>query len=486
MPNRRGCPPCCRQWRRGTDIKRAIALSLAALLCIAGTWVRMPRASAASLDAADAARVDEAALEWLKSTGAPSVSLAIVQRGALAYAKAYGLAHEVPGVPATAASRYAIDSVSKQFTAAAILLLAQQDKLSLDDPLAKWFARLGEASRVTLRQLLTHTSGIRDYWPQDFVTPPMVHPTTPQAIIEEWAARPLDFVPGTDWQYSNTGYVLAGEVVERVSGEPLFEFLQRRIFTPLAMMHVADYASPSAGSAPEDAAGYTRFGLGPVIQAPKEGAGWLFGAANLAMRPDELALWDISLIDRSLLNANSYAAQRSPVVLADGTRRPYGLGLHIEDTHGRFSIGHSGSGSGFLADNRVWPNERTAIVILTNNDWASPADLLARIAFLVLPPTPEEARARALFAGFQSGTVDRSLFTATGNFYLSDEVLADLHASLGGLGRLRLIELTQEYRRGGMVTRSWKILCDGAHLTAIERGYAGGRLDEFMITKAAD
>ena len=80
----------------------------------------------------------------------------------------------------------------------------------------------------------------------------------------------------------------------------------------------------------QDAAGYTRFGLGPVTQAPKEGAGWLFGAADLAMRPDELALWDISLIDRSLLDANSYAAQRSPVVLADGSRRPYGLGLHIE------------------------------------------------------------------------------------------------------------------------------------------------------------
>jgi len=150
----------------------------------------MPRAAATSLDAAAAAQVDEVALEWLKSTGAPSVSLAIVQRGALAYAKAYGLAREVPRVPATAASRYAIDSISKQFTAAALMLLAQQDKLSLDDPLAKWFARLGEASRVTLRQLLTHTSGIRDYWPQDFVTPPMIHPTTPQAIIDEWAARP--------------------------------------------------------------------------------------------------------------------------------------------------------------------------------------------------------------------------------------------------------------------------------------------------------
>jgi CubicO group peptidase (beta-lactamase class C family) len=334
-----------------------------------------------------------------------------------------------------------------------------------------------------LRQILNHTSGIRDYWPQDFVTPPMTKPTTPQAIIDEWGKRPLDFAPGSDWQYSNTGYVLAGTVVERVSGEPLFEFLRRHIFVPLHMMRVADKAAPLSD---EDAAGYTRYALGPVQPAPQEGAGWLFGAANLAMPPTELALWDISLIERSLLSAQSYEAQWAPVVLKDGSRRAYGLGLVVEDVQGRLRIGHAGSGSGFLADNRVWPHERAAIVILTNNDWASPADLLDRIAFLVLPPTPAEARARALFEAFQKGTVDRALFTPAGNAYLNDHVLADLRSSLGALGPARLIELEHESRRGGMVTRLWKILCRDVRLQATERAYPGGPLEEFRITKRED
>jgi CubicO group peptidase (beta-lactamase class C family) len=151
-----------------------------------------------------------------------------------------------PKVPSTGATRYAIDSVSKEFTAAAVLLLAEQGKLSLDDPLAKWFPELRAAAAVTLRQLLTHTSGIRDYWPQDFLTPEMTRPTTPAAIIDEWAQRPLDFEPGTDWQYSNTGYVLAGAVVEKVSGQPLFEFLNRFVFGPLHMTQVTEYSPTGA------------------------------------------------------------------------------------------------------------------------------------------------------------------------------------------------------------------------------------------------
>ena len=116
-------------------------------------------------------------LEWLASTGAPSVSIAIVQDGRLAYSKAYGSPRLNPRNRARdTATRYALDSVSKDFTAAAVLLLAQQGKLSLEDPVGKWFPDLGAAGAVTLRQLLTHTSGIRDYWPQDFLTPEMMRP----------------------------------------------------------------------------------------------------------------------------------------------------------------------------------------------------------------------------------------------------------------------------------------------------------------------
>jgi D-alanyl-D-alanine carboxypeptidase len=441
----------------------------------------------------DGATVDRVVVEWLAESRAPSASIAIVQDGRLAYAQAYGAARLSPRVPSNRTARYAIDSVSKEFTAAAVLLLAEQDKLSLDDPIAKWFPELHSAAPVTLRQLLTHTSGIRDYWPQDFLTPEMTRPTTTPALIDEWVQRPLDFEPGTDWQYSNTGYVLAGAIVEKVSGESLFEFLRHHVFTPLHMAGVTEYsptgeqsAQLSAPLTAGDAAGYTRYGLGPVVAAPKEAPGWLFGAASLAMQSTDLALWDVSLIDHTLLKPESYKTEFAPVILKNGRTQAYALGLDVESVQGRLRIGHSGGGSGFLADNRLWPQERTAIVVLTNNDWADPADLTDRIAYLVLTPTPAEARVRELFHAMQDGTVDRGLFSAVGNFYLTATVLADLRASLSPLGPARLIELESETRRGGMTTRRWKILCLGARLEAIERSHPDGKIDEFMIAKKED
>jgi D-alanyl-D-alanine carboxypeptidase len=451
-----------------------------ALIWLCSLWA--PAHAARSVEPAT---VDRIVAEWLASTGAPSASIAIVQDGRLAYVRAYGAARLQPRVPATTAMRYAIDSVSKEFTSAAILLLAEQGKLQLDDPIARWFPQLHEAGAVTLRQLLTHTSGIRDFWPQDFLTPEMTRPTTAAAIIDEWARRPLDFEPGTDWQYSNTGYVLAGAIVEKVSGESLFEFLGRWVFTPLHMQHVAENAvagNPVAGTP----AGYTRYGLGPVVPAPKEGSGWLFGAAGLEMQPGELALWDVSLIDRSLLNADSYQAEFAPVVLKSGRTPDYALGLDVESVGGRLRIGHAGGGSGFLADNRIWPQERAAVVVLTNNDWADPADLTERIAFVVLAPTPEEARVRELFQDLQRGTTDRERLSPIGKFYFTPRVLADLRSSLGPLGPARLIELERESQRGGMTTRHWKILCSAARLEAVERSRPDGRIEQFTVAKKED
>jgi len=441
-------------------------------------------ASAAMLDPATASAIDATAADWLAKTGAPSASIAVVKDGAVAYVKAYGMARLDPDRPATDETRYPIDSVSKEFTAAAVLILAQQGKLTLDDPAGKYLADLGPAGSVTLRQLLTHTAGVRDFWPQDFVPPEMSRPTDTAAIIREWANRPLDFEPGTDWQYSNTGFVVAGAIVEKVSGQKLIPFMRKHIFAPLKMTRVTeDDTGPLSG---DDAGGYTRYGLGPLHPAPKEGAGWLFASAGLAMQPADLALWDISLIDRSLLTPESYAAEFGSVHLKDGTDKHYGLGLDVEDINGRKRIGHDGAGSGFLAANRIWPDEKIAIVSLTNNDWASPGDLVDRIAFLVLPPKPAEARARAVFTGFQNGAVDRNLFTDGGNSYLTPQLLADLKASLGPLGPVWLIELEKETKRGGMVRRLWRILCGGKRLEVVERGYPDGKLEQFMVSAAAD
>ena len=456
---------------------RAIAV-FAALLSAA-----LP-ALAAPLDPETESAIDATTADWLAKTGAPSASIAVVKDGKIAYVKAYGLARLDPRQPATTETRYPIDSVSKEFTATAVLMLQQQGKLKLDDPAGKYLPNLGPAASVTLRQLLTHTAGLRDYWPQDFVPPDMSRPTTTAQIIQEWANRPPDFAAGTDWQYSNTGYIVAGAIVEKVSGQKLMPFLREHIFAPLKMKRVAeDDTAPLPAS---DAGAYTRYGLGPLHPAPKEGAGWLFAAAGLAMQPRDLALWDISLIDRSLLSPDASKAQLDSIHLKDGTDKHYGLGLDVEDLHGRKRIGHDGAGSGFLSENRIWPDDKIAVIAFTNNDWASPGDLVDRIAFLVLPPKPEEARAKAVFTGFQNGTVDRSLFTDGGNFYLTPQVLADLKASLGSLGPVWLIDLEKDSKRGGMVTRRWKILCGEKRLQVIERGYPDGKLEQFMVTAAKD
>ncbi len=191
-----------------------------------------------TIDPALRRQVDRIATEVLKQTGVPSASVAIVAHGKLVYTHAYGKARLAPPQAATPAMRYSIGSISKQFTAAAILMLQQEGKLSLDDPVGKYVPGLTRGDEVTIREILSHTSGYQDYWPEDYLMTPMTKPTTVQHILDVWGKKPLDFDPGTQWQYSNTNYVIAGVIVEKVSGEPLFQFLTEHIFRPLGMTSV--------------------------------------------------------------------------------------------------------------------------------------------------------------------------------------------------------------------------------------------------------
>src|SRR5512146_3028919 len=280
-----------------------------------GTWVGAVSglvASAGLLSAQTAlpapmrAQIDSAARAVLAETGAPSASIAIVRDGAIVYTNAYGSARLDPRTPATASMRYSIGSISKQFTATAILLLAERGSLSLDDKVAKWFPELTRANEVSVRQILSMTSGYQDYWPQDYVMPPMLEATTARQIIDTWARKPLDFDPGTKWQYSNTNYVIAGLIVEKASGMPLVDFLRREDFTPLLMESV--FISYDGALPPTDDQRYLRYALAPPRPAPKEGKGWLFAAGELAMTASDLAKWDITLMNESLLSPGSYRA----------------------------------------------------------------------------------------------------------------------------------------------------------------------------------
>jgi CubicO group peptidase (beta-lactamase class C family) len=435
-------------------------------------------------------KVDEAVTKVLNQTGVPSASIAIVQKGEIVYTHAYGKARLEPPVPAEAQMRYSIGSISKQFTAAAILLLEQQGKLSIDDPVSKYIPGLTRGDEVTIRMLLSHTSGYQDYWPEDYLMPPMRKPTTAQYILDTWAKKPLDFDPGTKWQYSNTNFVIAGLIVEKVSGEPLMKFLQEHIFGPLDMKSV--YNTDVAKLGDTDAEGYIRYALGPLRPAPKEGAGWMFAAGELAMPAHDLALWDISMMDRSLLAPESYRQMFTSVKLKDGSDSGYGLGVFTTPRMGHAALEHSGEVSGFVSENIVFPDDKSAIAVLTNQDASSAAGAIARqLTPLVLgieTKAADEAEAQALkiFKGLQQGQIDRSLFTENCNAYFSQQALGDFSSSLKPLGDPTSFRQVAEELRGGMTFRVFAV--EFAHTPQRVRvttyTMPDGKLEQYLVIPA--
>jgi D-alanyl-D-alanine carboxypeptidase len=337
--------------------------------------------------------------------------------------------------------------------------------------------------------LLSHTSGYQDYWPEDYVMPPMLEATTAQHILDVWGKKPLDFDPGTKWQYSNTNYVIAGRIVEQVSGEPLMEFLQQHIFKPLDMREVWNSDVEKLGDT--DAQGYIRYALGPLRPAPKEGKGWMFAAGELAMPAYDLAQWDISVMNRSLLDAKSYDQMFAPVMLKSGENSNYALGLFVRDMNGKVAYEHSGEVSGFVSENVVYPNEKAAIAVLTNQDASPAAGGIARtLAPLVLglnaagsPAAAAEAQAREIFVGLQQGKIDRSLFTDNCNAYFDQRALEDFESSLAPLGDPSSFTQSTEELRGGMTFRVFAVSFTKSPVKVRVTTYTmpDGKLEQYLV-----
>ena len=428
--------------------------------------------------------IDRIATQVLQARGIPSASVAVVQHGHLAYTHAYGLAHLDPKLPATPEMRYSIGSVSKQFTAAAILLLAEQGSLTLDDPVGNYIPGLTRGDQVTIRQILSHTSGYQDYWPEDYLMTPMFQPTTAQHILDTWAKKPLDFDPGTKWQYSNTNYVIAGLIVEKITGAPLMDFLVQHIFRPLNMTSV--WNSDEARLTSTDATSYIRAALGPLRPAPKEGRGWMFAAGELAMTAHDLALWNESLIARSLLKPTSYDEMFKEVKLPDGTGTHYGLGVEVLTSEGHLIIEHSGEVTGFVSDNIVIPDLGVAVSVLTNH-MAGGASTIAELTaktVAALPPTPDETRTLALYRTLQKGLIDRSQLAPNLSDYFSPQTLADFQSSLGPLGEPLTFKQTAEELRGGMTFRSFRITYPDRHLRLTTYTYPDNKLEQLLVEPA--
>lgn len=432
-------------------------------------------------------KIDTLVMETLARSGVPGASVAVVKDGHIAYVRAYGDARIEPHLAAGPEMRYSIGSISKQFTACAILLLEEEGKLSLDERVARFIPHLTRAKEVTIRQLLSHTSGYQDYWPQDYVMPPMLRPVTPERILDGWACKPLDFDPGTKWQYSNTNFVIAGMIVEKASGMSLLAFLEEKVFGPLGMKSVRDIDHDKPGET--DPTGYMRYGLGPLHPAPKEGRGWLFAAGELAMSAEDLARWDISLMEANLMGSVSYRQLETEVLLASGVGTHYGLGIGVVTEGGHRALWHNGEVSGFTAENIVLPDDRAAVVVLTNQDAVRAASTILHgiTAFLTATDDTTAARrqeqARRIFDGLQRGTIDRTLFTDDANAYFGDQALKDFAGSLAPLGEPQEFRQTSQSFRGGMTLRNYRVRFADKTLRVWTYEMPDGKLEQYQVAQ---
>ena len=442
-------------------------------------------AHAAPLPAQQIKAIDAAAGQTLRLTGVPAASIAVVKDGAVVYEHAYGMAR-LPDVAATPAMAFSVGSISKQFTAAMVMLLVQDGKLRLDDTVGKYLPELTGADQVTIKEILSHTAGYQDFWPEDY-SPLIFHkPATPISFVDIWGKKKLDFQPGTAWQYSNTGYAIAALIVEKAGGAPFFQQLQDRILTPLHMTSAANYARygiPKGGPL-----GYERYAFGPPRPAPLDQPEWSFGSGMLAMTPHDLALWDISVIDRTVLKPASYDAMETDVTLKDGKSTGYGLGVEVGSRSGHKMIEHSGEETGFVAENIVFPDDKAAVVVLTNQDASRAAGIIAdqvsQIAFGIAPAQPKDPASALVLSelsGLAQGHADTSKMNANLQSYYTQAVVADYRNSLSALGAPLGIRERLHEDRGGMVYHVYEVAYPGKNVRVTTYELPDGKLDQLLI-----
>lgn len=465
---------------------------------------------AQALNDADRAKIESAMTKVMDDTGTPSISLGIARGGSVIYTKAFGPTvlenREAPqqsAVPADAAMAYPIGSISKQFTAACILLLQERGKLKLDDPVSKWFPDFSGATKVTIRNLLTHTSGYSDYAPQDYTIPAWTKPIKSETLIREWATKPLDFEPGTQWQYSNTNFQLAALIIEKVTGQKFHDFLWANVITPLKLQGVLDLDTDRARL---QVRGYERHAMGPLRPAILESPGWYTGDGGLAMPVATLLQWDESIVHRTLLKPASYDEMIKPYLLKDGTDSHYGLGVTSQVRNGKRIVSHSGEVGGFVSNNVIDLDDDIAFAALTNVEGSGAVPATSALVPILLPslvnaapnkatPKPAEASALAeptydkahaeqtkvILQGLQKGSLDRNLFTTDANFYFNETTIGDFKSSLQPLGALQTVTQTSEKLRGGMIFRTYDAEFAGKTLGVTTYTQNDGTLEQFLV-----
>ncbi len=357
-------------------MRSLLPFCLAGLLLVSQSTALAATPAAASTGLEEA--VDAIADEAVASGSAVGLSIGIAKGDKILLAKGYGVADIELAVPATKETVYRIGSITKQFTAAAILLLVEDKRISLDDPITRFLPDYPAGDhKITIRHLLQHTSGIKSFTSLPSYRKEIRKDTSHEEIIDRFKDIPLNFAPGEKFRYCNSGYYLLGVIVEKVAEKPYAEFLEQRVFQPLGLKKTS--YDKQTRIIPNRASGYAR-GWSPLRNAPYVSMTQPFAAGALVSTVEDLIAWQRGLVSGKLLGADSYKLMTTPGKLNDGKPINYGLGLFIRKINGHLAVRHGGGINGFRSDLAYYPDIDCTIAILANSESAKPAKLSDRIA----------------------------------------------------------------------------------------------------------
>lgn len=331
--------------------------------------------------AARADQVDDYVRTVLAERHAPGAAVAVIKNGKVVKMKGYGVASVEFGVPVTSETVFEIGSVSKQMTAAGILLLVEDGKVKLDAPISTYLANTPDAWKtVTVRNLLTHSSGVKSYTSLDGFE--LFRHMTTEQFIKALSPHPLEFTPGDQNIYSNSGFTLLGHIIQTVSGKPYMQFMRERIFTPLGMSKTADRDPQFIVM--NRAAGYEwdidhLEGRDGVLTD-------LMGAGSIVSTISDMVKWDAALNGKTFLKAESRAEWWKQFVFNNGKPSPYGFGWRISELRGHKLIGHTGQTAGFGAANFRYVDDGITVIVLTNlGELGLGGQIAARVAKFYAP-----------------------------------------------------------------------------------------------------
>ena len=471
-----------------------VVLSL--LVCAAKpvSFAAEPTAALKPPKSFDVTAIDEYIAGQVKSKGFVGLSVGIMKDGKVVFAKGYGKTSAKNGDDVSTSTMFAAGSVTKQFTCACILLLAEEGKLSIQDKVAKYFPELTCAKDITIYDLMSHVSGYPDYYPLDFVDQRMEKAIALDKLIKEYAGGKLDFEPGSRWSYSNTGYIILGRVIEKASGETFGKFLEQKILKPLGMENSALEPKQEGKNV---AKGHTAFALGDPEIALPEADGWLYAAGGLYTTPSDLLKWDLALMEGKVLKPDSFKTMIAPRKLTDGRTKNYGCGLGVAEKDGETIVQHSGAVSGYLAFNAFIPRTKSAVVLLTNSEYLDPGTLHGELLALLLKATAGDApaipkidgpsakeAALTIFHQLQSGEIKRDALGADYSRFLTAERVQGAKDRLKPLGEPDKVEVVGTHERGGMEVASIVFTFKAVKVKASLYRTPDGKIQQFLVSKS--